>query len=102
MTVDFGSIDTYLLDGAPAKKDLVRGLLEANAADAATRPFYEGLRLLGPRTPDLALIALRLASAGKKATDDEVATLRSLAEEVRAGGERAVPARAEYHARLAR
>jgi hypothetical protein len=102
MVVDFGSIDTYLLDGAPAKKDLVKGLLEAPAGDDATRPFYEGLRLLGPRTPDLALIALRLASAGKKATDEEVTALRLLVDEVRAGGARAGSARAEYHARLQR
>ncbi len=100
--MDFGSIDTYLLDGTPDKRDLVKGLLEAQVDDAATRPFYEGMKLLGPRTPDLALIALRLVSTGRKATDDEVTALRSLAGEAREGGDGASRARAEYRARLER
>jgi hypothetical protein len=41
--------------------------------------------MLGARTPDLTLYALRLVLAGKKADDENVVALRDLAERVRSG-----------------
>jgi len=81
----FELLDGYLLDGEPAKPALVRALLEARPAAEGAAPFYEGLERLGARTPDLALIALRLVLAGKKADDASVARLRDVVARARAG-----------------
>ncbi len=48
-------------------------------------PFYEGMERLGSRTPDLALIALRLVLAGRRADDAAVVWLRDVAARARAG-----------------
>ncbi|MGA9946279.1 MAG: hypothetical protein WBP75_14715, partial [Candidatus Cybelea sp.] len=61
-------------------------------ADGAA-PFYEGLQRLGPRTPDLALIALRLVLAGRRADDATGAWLRDVVARARAGD---AAAREEY------
>jgi hypothetical protein len=91
--MDFELIDGYLLDGVPPKSDVVRRLLESRPHAEGAPPFYEGLERLGARTPDLALIALRLVLAGKKADDGAVAWLRDVIARARAGD---ASARDEY------
>lgn len=83
--MNFELLDGYLLDGKPGKADLVRALLAARPDAPGASPFYEGMRLLGPRTPELTLIALRLVLAGKRADDAAVVGLRSIVERVRGG-----------------
>lgn len=56
--------------------------------------------MLGERTPDLSLIALRLVLAGKRADDEAVVRLRGLAEAARTGGAAGAAARAQYFAEL--
>lgn len=84
--MNFELLDSYLLHGTPAKGDLIAALLKAGPPVPAAAPNYEGLRMLGPRTPDLALIALRLVLAGKTADDASVTQLRQLSECARTGG----------------
>jgi hypothetical protein len=91
--MDFGSLDGYLLDGTPSKAEVVRELLERRPEGDGAAPFYEGLERLGPRTPDLALIALRLVLAGRKADDATVTWLRAVVARARAGD---TAARTEY------
>lgn len=98
--MDFPSLDRYLLEGRPAKDELVPELLREHPGGAAAAPFYEGMRILGPRTPDLSLIALRLVLAGKRAGDEAVKRLRSLSERARKGGEDAAEAAALYKEEL--
>jgi hypothetical protein len=93
--MDFDLLDHYLLDGSPAKSEVVRRLLESPAVTPRAAPFYEGMRLLGARTPDLSLMALRLVLEGKTADDASVVQLRRLVERAR-GGDAA--ARREYRA----
>lgn len=95
--MDFESLDGYLLAGAPSKAELVPQLLAQRSDIAAAAPFYEGIARLGLRTPDLALLALRLVLARKKADDASVRRLRELSERARGGD---APARSEYHALL--
>jgi hypothetical protein len=89
----FELLDRYLLDGSPEKAEVVRSLLEAREGGAAAAPFYEGMRQLGLRTPELSLIALRLVLAGKKAEDASVVHLRDIVERARRGD---ADARAAY------
>jgi hypothetical protein len=98
--VDFGLLDGYLLRGKPAKAEVVRAVLADRSADPRVAPYYEGLEMLGTRTPDLALIALRLALVGKKADDASVVRLRKLTERSRAGGADAERARTLYQEEL--
>lgn len=93
-------IDAHLLDGAPARAQLVELLVAQPPPSDAARPFYEGLRLLRGRTPELALIALRLVISGRRAGDETVGQLRRLVERVRAGGDDGAKARQEYEALL--
>lgn len=93
-------LDRYLLEGRPGKDEVVAALLERRPAAAGAEPFYEGMKMLGARTPDLSLIALRLVLAGKKADDGEVKRLRSIVERARAGGEGADAAAASYKEEL--
>lgn len=83
--MDFESLDGYLLDGTPSKSEVVRSLLEARPEADGAAPFYEGIERLRERTPDLALIALRLVLAGRKADDDAVAWLRDVIARARNG-----------------
>ena len=94
----FELLDRYLLDGTPEKAEVVKALLEARAGGAPAQAFYDGMRLLGPRTPELSLIALRLVLAGKRADDVSVVRLREIVERAR-GNDAA--AREEYRAELA-
>ncbi len=100
MAIDtnFELLDRYLLGGSPAKAAVVGRLLEKPSGAPGAAPFYEGMRLLGARTPDLTLIALRLVVAGKRADDASVVRLRSFAERARAGDAAAAEA---YAAELA-
>lgn len=98
--MQFELIDAYLLGENADKGELIRQLVAAPADVAAARAFYEGMRMLGARTPDLSLVALRLVLAGKKADDERVVALRRASEAVRAGGEGAPGARQAYFALL--
>lgn len=91
--MDFELLDGYLLDGTPPKSEVVRKLLEIRPPAEGAAPFYEGMARLGSRTPDLALIALRLVLAGKKADDATVARLRDVVARARSGD---AAARDEY------
>jgi hypothetical protein len=95
--MDFESLDGYLLSGTPSKAELVPRLLAQRSHIAAAAPFYEGIARLGARTPDLALLALRLVLAGKKADDASVRRLRELSERGRTGDASACD---EYRAML--
>lgn len=90
----FELLDGYLLDGAPDKGEVVKRLLASPSQVEGASPFYEGMRLLGKRTPDLSLIALRLVLAGKRADDASVTGLRAVVERARGGD---AGARTEYH-----
>jgi hypothetical protein len=83
--MSFELLDGYLLDGKPQKAEVVRSLLAQPSDAPAAAAFYEGMRLLGARTPDLTLVALRLVLAGKRADDDSVVALRAITERARAG-----------------
>lgn len=91
--MDFELLDRYLLDEAPAKSEVVASLLASPPPLPAAQPFYEGMRLLGARTPDLTLIALRLVLAGRRADDAAVIALREAVARARSGD---APARREY------
>ena len=99
--MEFELLDGYLLDGSPQKAEVVRRLLEREAEQASAKPFYEGMRLLGLRTPDLTLIALRIVLRHQKADDDAVVRVRALVERARKGGTDGTEARCEYHAEFA-
>ncbi|HEY5349465.1 MAG TPA: hypothetical protein VIJ64_07025 [Candidatus Lustribacter sp.] len=91
--MSFDSIDEYLLSGGPRKADVIAALLRDRSPAPAARPFYEGMQMLGARTPDLSLVALRLVLAGKSADDAGVVELRDLAARAREGD---LDARAAY------
>jgi len=61
--MEFDLLDGYLLGGTPAKGEVIRRLLESPVRNQRAAPFYEGMRILGARTPDLSLMALRLVLA---------------------------------------
>jgi hypothetical protein len=83
--MEFELLDRYLLEAEPAKADVIKALLAKRSEVTAAQPFYEGMRMLGVRTPDLTLVALRLVLAGKKADDESVVALRDLAQRARSG-----------------
>jgi hypothetical protein len=83
--VDFPLLDRYLLEGKPPKDEVVAALLRERPEAPGAAPFYEGLKILGSRTPDLSLMALRLVLAGKKADDASVKSFRTIIERVRSG-----------------
>lgn len=99
--MSFELLDGYLLDQTPKKAELVKALLRDRKDVPGAAPFYQGLERLGAKAPDLALIALRLVLAGKKADDHSVVRLRGLIERVRAKGIDAVSARERYYRELA-
>jgi hypothetical protein len=90
-------IDGYLLDGRPSKDGAVAAILSDRRPVAAAQAFYRALDLLGPRVADEALIALRLALAGRTVDDDGVRRLRALVAAARGGD---AEARAAYLADL--
>jgi len=90
MIMHFELIDEYLLTGSPQKAQVVETLLADRSPVPGAAPFYEGMKMLGARTPDLTLVALRLVLAGKRADDANVVTLRSAAKEGRDAYQRAL------------
>jgi hypothetical protein len=84
--MDFNLLDRYLLEGSPPKAQVVEDVLKKRADAPGAAAFYQGIRMLGPKTPDLTLIALRLVLAGKPADDEHVVRLRDLSERARAKG----------------
>lgn len=96
----FELLDGYLLHGTPAKSEVVRRLLDEGPPVPAAAAFFEGMRLLKDRTPDLSLLALRLVLAGRPADDAAVLALRELSGRARAGGEDGRNAEAAFHATL--
>ncbi len=98
--MEFELLDGYLLRGTPQKGDVIKTMLALPVPVPAAAGFYAGLRMLGDRTPDLSLIALRLVLAGRKADDDAVIRLRGLAEAARSGGAAGAAARANYFKEL--
>ena len=99
--MDFTFLDRYLLEGTPAKAQVVKDLLERRVDKPGAAAFYQGIAMLGPKTPDLTLIALRLVLAGKPADDEHVVRLRDLSERARAKGEDARSAVDAYYKELA-
>lgn len=82
----FDFLDRYLLDGVPAKAQVLSELLKHRFDVPGAAPFYQGIQMLGPKTPDLSLIALRLVLAGKTADDARVVRLRQIVDRARANG----------------
>ncbi len=95
--MNFELLDRYLLEGKPEKAEVVKTLLAQPSPLAAAVPFYEGMRMLGARTPDLTLLALRLVLVGRKADDASVIALRALSEQARAAGAGDSAERRAYH-----
>lgn len=93
--LNFDLLDRYLLGGTPSKAHVVDRLLERPSDAAGAKPFYEGMRLLRARTPDLTLIALRIVLSGKRADDATVVHVRSIVDRARSGDKEAA---SEYEA----
>ena len=98
--MDFDFLDRYLLEESPAKAQVVKELLKRRYEAPGAAPFYQGIQMLGAKTPDLTLIALRLVLAGKKADDSRVMYLRALVEQARAKGSDHQAAIRSYYAAL--
>jgi hypothetical protein len=84
--MNFDLLDRYLLEEKPSKAQVVKHVLENRSELRGAEPFYTGIEMLGAKTPDLTLIALRLLLAGKPADDLHVVRLRQLVERSRANG----------------
>jgi hypothetical protein len=82
----FDYLDRYLLEENPPKAQVVKELLKQRADVPGAAAFYQGIQMLGPKTPDLTLIALRLVLAGKTADDERVVRLRGIVDRARAKG----------------
>jgi hypothetical protein len=98
--VDFPLLDRYLLESKPSKGEVVAALLRERPQAPGADPFYEGMTILGARTPDLSLMALRLVLAGKKADDAAVKRFRDIVERARKGGSDSSDAIASYKKEL--
>jgi len=96
IAVDFEVLDAYLLDGSPPKAQVVDKVLKDRSELPAAAAFYRGIEMLGAKTPDLTLIALRLVLAGKRADDESVVRLRQIVDRARAGGEQKADAVQAY------
>ncbi|HEV3153558.1 MAG TPA: hypothetical protein VGZ02_07130 [Candidatus Baltobacteraceae bacterium] len=97
--MDFDFLDGYLLEQRPPKEQVVKELLKRRHDAAGAAAFYRGIEMLGSKTPDLTLIALRLVLAGKTADDERVVRLREIVERARAGSD-SNEARAAYYREL--
>jgi hypothetical protein len=86
-------IDGYLLDGSPGKAEAIAALLAHRDPGEPAQPFYRALELLGAKTPDDALMGLRIALTGRLPEDDDIRTLRAHVAAARAGD---AAARAAY------
>jgi hypothetical protein len=76
-------LDTYLLTGGVDRGKLVERLLKERSAHERTAPFYRALESLGARTPEDALIALRIAMTGEAPSDARVLALRAVVAQAR-------------------
>lgn len=99
--MEFNFLDRYLLEGTPPKGQVIKELLEKRSGTPGAAAFYQGMQMLGSKTPDLTLIALRLVLAGKPADDAHVVRLRDLSERARANGEDRSGAVEAYYRELA-
>lgn len=99
--MEFDFLDRYLLDGAPPKGEVVKELLKRRRDVPGAAGFYQGMEMLGAKTPDLTLIALRLVLAGKTADDERVVRLRQISERARARGTDRESAEKSYFGELA-
>uniref|UniRef100_E6Q0X6 Uncharacterized protein n=1 Tax=mine drainage metagenome TaxID=410659 RepID=E6Q0X6_9ZZZZ len=81
----FELLDSYLLESSPAKGAVVAALLASKPSGEHVRPFMEGIARLREQTPDLALLALRLAAANLRADDATVLALRDASQRARSG-----------------
>ena len=91
------ALDGYLLDGSPAKAEVVAALLAERDSGEPAQPFYRALEALGAKIPDDALMALRIALTGRLPDDDDIRTMRAQVAAARAGD---ADARAAYLAGL--
>lgn len=82
----FDYLDRYLLEETPSKAQVVKELLADRQDVPGAAAFYEGIKMLAAKAPDLSLIALRLVLAGKTADDERVIRLRAIVERARAKG----------------
>ena len=82
-------IDGYLLDNQPSKDAAVAAVLADRQPLPGVQPFYRALDLLGSKVADEALIALRLALAGRPVDDDGVRSLRDHLTAARTGDQAA-------------
>ena len=96
----FDYLDRYLLEETPPKAQVVKELLKQRSEVPGAAAFYQGIQMLGPKTPDLTLIALRLVLAGKTADDERVVRLRGIIERARAKGIDAQAATDAYYKEL--
>lgn len=96
----FDYLDRYLLEEQPPKAQVVKELLKQRADVPGAAAFYQGIQMLGPKTPDLTLIALRLVLAGRAADDESVVRLRSIVDRARAKGDDAQSAVDAYYKEL--
>jgi hypothetical protein len=99
--MEFEFLDRYLLDGAPPKAQVVKELLGRRTEVPGTAAFYQGIEMLGPKTPDLSLIALRLVLAGKTADDVHVIRMRQIVDRARANGTDRQTAVDQYYKEIA-
>ena len=92
----FHPIDRYLLEGSLSKGEAIEQSLTARSAAPGAAPLYRGLEAVRGRAADEALVALRLAVAGKPPSDENVRRLRALAAVAKAAaaGDRAAAAAA--------
>ena len=70
-------LDGYLLDGTPDKAAAIAAALADRSPLERAAPFYRALAALGPRVADEALMALRLAIAGRIPDDAAVTAQRA-------------------------
>ncbi len=97
IAMNFELLDRYLLEEKPPKAALIKELLKKRYDIPGAAAFYQGMEMLGVKTPDLSLIALRLLLAGKKADDSNVVRIRTLIERARAKGVDAQASIDAYH-----
>jgi hypothetical protein len=72
-----GPIDGYLLEGSPNKAAAIAAVLADRQPVERAQPFYRALEALGTQVADEALMALRLALAGRVPDDAGIAALRA-------------------------
>ena len=77
MAAGLHPLDGYLLDGTPDKAAAIAAVLADREPVERAQAFYRALEALGARVADEALMALRLALAGRTPDDAAITTLRA-------------------------